>query len=197
MSSYIEPIAKLVHELSKLPGVGNKTAVRYAYTIIKMSNEEVQTLASAIVEAKKNTRFCSVCGSITTLDVCEICSKRKPTQICVVKETKDVLAIERIGEFNGQYHVLNGTLSPVDGIGPDDIRIKELVGRVCKGDVEEVILATNPDVEGEVTANYIAQTLRPFGVKITRIAQGVPVGSDLEYADIATLSNAIQMRVEF
>ncbi len=191
---YIEPLAKLIACLSKLPSVGEKTAARYAYAILNSSDEEVDALISSIKEVKEKVHFCSVCGNYTDGDVCEICASRKPTTICVVKEPKDISALEKVKDFKGVYHVLNGVISPLDRVGPDDIRIKELLQRLTP-DVEEVILATNPDVEGEATAMYIARLIKPLGIKVTRIARGLPEGSVIEYADESTLSRALNSRI--
>ncbi|MCQ2399786.1 MAG: recombination mediator RecR [Clostridia bacterium] len=191
MKVFIEPIGKLINEFSKLPGVGQKTAQRFAYKIVNMTDEEAKAFADAIISAKTDVKFCKVCGNYSESDVCDICKRRDPSVICVVKEPKDVIAIEKLNEFDGVYHVLHGTISPMEGVGPNDIRIKELLERV-NGDVpvKEVIMATNPDVEGEATAMYISNLLKPFGVKVTRLAHGIPLGTDLEYADEMTLSRA-------
>lgn len=191
MKVFIEPIGKLINEFTKLPGVGAKTAQRFAYKIINMSDEEAQTFAEAIINAKKQVKYCSVCGNYSESELCDICRERTSETICVVKEPKDVIALEKAHEFNGVYHVLHGTLSPLDGIGPNQIRIKELLERVQKGGVKEVIMATNPDVEGEATAMYIATLLKPLGIKVTRLAHGIAVGTDIEYADVSSLSRAI------
>ena len=196
MNSNIESFEKLVNAFAHFPSVGRKTAQRYAYYILTMADEEARELANAIISAKQNVHFCKVCGNYTEQPVCKICSSRSPEIICVVKEPKDVLAFEKVRDYNGQYHILHGCLSPLDNRGPDDIRIKELVARVATGEVKEVIMATNPDVEGEATALYISRTLKPFGVKITRLAQGISMGSDIEYADEVTLSKALQDRKE-
>ena len=188
---FIEPIGRLMNEFSKLPGVGKKTAQRYAYKVIGMSESEARAFADAIVNAKRKVRFCSVCGNFTESDVCEICRTRDASQICVVKEPKDVIALEKLHEYKGVYHVLHGVIDPMNGVTPNDIRIKELLARVGEGGVKEVIMATNPDVEGEATAMYIAKLLKPLGVTVTRLARGVPVGSELEYADEVTLSRAL------
>ncbi len=187
----IESMEKLISALSMLPGVGKKTAERYAYSIINMKKEDVEYFASALIEAKSNIKYCSICGNFTDKDVCDICSSRNSDTICVVKDPKDVVAIEKSKGYNGLYHVLHGTISPLENRGPNDIRIKELVQRVSSGNIKEVIVATNPDVEGEVTATYIAKILKPLGVKVTRIAQGIQMGSDIEYADEVTLSKAL------
>lgn len=192
----IESLEKLINYFSDLPGVGAKTAQRYAYFILNQSNEFVKDFASALIDANLNIHYCKNCGNFTDKEVCDICSKRDNKIICVVKEPKDILAIEKVKEFKGQYHVLHGTLSPLDNRGPDDIRIKELLQRVQNGGVEEVIMATNPDVEGEATAMYISKLLKPLGIKITRLSQGVSMGSDIEYADEVTLARALEDRKE-
>lgn len=198
MDYYIEPIARLIGELSKLPGIGNKTAQRLAFYIINMPDEQVGQLASAIAEVKNKIRYCSVCQNITDVNPCRICSnpQRDPSLICVVEDPRDVIAMEKTRDFRGLYHVLHGVISPMNGIGPDDIKIKELIARVSDDIVKEVILATNPDVEGEATAVYISKLLKPMGIKVTRIAHGLPVGGDLEYADEVTLSKALEGRRE-
>ncbi|MBE7091299.1 MAG: recombination protein RecR [Clostridiales bacterium] len=194
MAVFIEPIGTLMNEFSKLPGVGSKTAQRYAYRVINMTEEEALAFAEAIVAAKKRVKYCSVCGNYTDKEVCEICQRRDPTTICVVKEPKDVIALEKVRDYTGVYHVLHGTISPMEGVGPNDIRIKELLARIRMGNVKEVIMATNPDVEGEATAMYIANILRPLGIKVTRLAQGVSIGAELEYADEVTLGKALSAR---
>lgn len=194
MDVFIEPIGRLINEFSKLPGVGKKTAQRYAYKIIGMSDGEARAFAESIVECKRKVRYCNVCGNFTEDEVCEICKKRDGSTICVVKEPKDVIAMEKLHEFKGMYHVLHGVISPMDGVGPNDIRIKELLSRVQDGSVQEVIMATNPDVEGEATAMYIAKILKSLGVKVTRLAHGIPIGSELEYTDEVTLSRALSER---
>ncbi len=196
MSVFIEPIGKLINELSKLPGVGQKTAQRYAFKIISMSDEEVSSLAQIIVDAKKKVRFCSVCGNFSQEEVCGVCLNRSSEVICVVKEPKDVIAFEKINEFNGVYHVLHGTINPLAGIGPDQIRIKPLLERISKGGVKELVMATNPDVEGEATAMYIASLVKPLGIKVTRLANGIAVGTEIEYADVNSLSRALADRHE-
>ncbi|MDE7182162.1 MAG: recombination mediator RecR [Clostridia bacterium] len=194
MDVFIEPIGKLINEFSKLPGVGKKTAQRYAYKIIGMSDLEAKAFAESIMECKRKVKYCKVCGNFTEDEVCAICKTRDNSTICVVKEPKDVIAMEKLHEFKGVYHVLHGVISPMDGIGPNDIRIKELLSRVSDGTVQEVIMATNPDVEGEATAMYIAKILKPLGVKVTRLAHGIPIGSELEYTDEVTLSRALSER---
>lgn len=196
MASQIEPIARMVSELSRLPGIGQKTAQRLAYHIVSLPLEDARALATAIWQGRKAIRYCETCGNYAAGDVCDVCAdaERHNGQLCVVRDPRDVAAMERMHDYHGLYHVLHGTLSPMDGVGPDDIRIKELVARLAAEPVEEVILATNPDIEGEATATYIARLLKPMGVRVTRIAHGVPVGSDLEYADEVTLSKALEGR---
>lgn len=190
MKVFIEPIGRLINEFSKLPGVGAKTAQRFAYKVINMSEEEVKEFAEAITNAKSKVHYCSICGNFSEDDVCDVCKNRSADTICVVKEPKDVIAIEKLNEYNGVYHVLHGTISPLDGVGPDDINIKGLLARIGKGGVKEVIMATNPDIEGEATAMYISGLIKPFGIKVTRLAHGIPVGTDLEYADEVSLARA-------
>ncbi len=196
MSDYAEPIAKLIDELCKLPGIGSKTAQRLAYNILRRSREDAERLSRSILEAKDKIRYCSRCNNFSDRDPCEYCtgSNRSPEIICLVEEPHDILAIEKTREFHGQYHVLHGVLSPINGIGPDDLRLKNLLERLQEGNVREVIVATNPNVEGEATAIYIARLLKPIGVKVSRIALGVPVGSDLEFADEVTMSKALEHR---
>lgn len=194
MSDNIESMQRLINAFTYLPGVGRKTAERYAYSILNLSQEDVDFFANSLKEVKRKVRFCSICGNFTDDDICDICKTRKSDIICVVKEPKDVLAIEKAKNFNGLYHVLHGTINPLEGKGPNDIRIKELLQRVQSGDIKEVIVATDTDVEGEVTASYIAQILKPLNIKVTRIAQGISMGSALQYADEVTLSKAIQDR---
>ena len=191
MEVFIEPIGRLMNEFSKLPGVGKKTAQRYAYKVVNMSESEARALADAILNVKRKVRFCKVCGNFTENEVCDVCRTRDKSQICVVKEPKDVVALEKLHEYKGVYHVLHGVIDPMNGVTPNDIRIKELLERVAEGGVKEVIMATNPDVEGEATAMYIAKLLKPLGVTVTRLARGVPVGSELEYADEVTLARAL------
>ena len=192
----IEDMQRLANSFSKLPTVGKKTAERYSYAVLTMTDDEVKEFAENLLNAKQNVKFCSVCGNYSDTDVCSICQKRKHEIICVVKEPKDVLSMEKVKDFNGVYHVLHGTLSPLSGKGPDDIRIKELLERVNNGDVKEVIMATNSDVEGEATSMYISKILKPFNVKVTRLAQGISIGSDIEYQDEVTLSKAMEDRKE-
>ena len=191
MSAFIEPIGRLINQFTKLPGVGTKTAQRFAYKVINMTEEEVKEFAESILKVKSEVKYCSVCGNFSTSDVCDICKTRDSSVICVVKEPKDILAIEKAHEFKGVYHVLHGTISPMEGITPNDIKIKELLGRIAQGGVKEVIMATNPDVEGEATAMYVATILKPLGIKVTRLAHGIAVGTELEYADVSSLSRAI------
>ena len=183
-----------MNEFSKLPGVGKKTAQRYAYRVINMSEAEARAFADAIVDVKRKVRFFKICGNFTENEVCDVCLSRDKSTICVVKEPKDVVALEKLHEYKGVYHVLHGVIDPMNGVSPNDIRIKELLARVAEGGVREVIMATNPDVEGEATAMYIAKLLKPLGVVVTRISRGVPVGSELEYADEATLARALSER---
>ena len=196
MKVYIEPIGRLINEFSKLPGVGTKTAQRFAYKIVKMTEKEAKEFADAIINVKQNVHYCTICGNFSEGEVCEICKNRSSRTICVVKDPKDVVAIEKLNEFNGVYHVLHGVISPLNHVTQDDIKIRELLRRVARGDVREVIMATNPDTEGEATAMYISRLLRPMEVKVTRLAYGVPVGSQLEYADEVTLSRALEGRQE-
>ena len=194
----IEAIARLVNQLSKLPGVGRKTAQRLAYHIIALPEDQVRELAVAIFNGKKQIHFCPICGNYTDTDPCPICadSSRRKDIVCVVRDPRDVNALERMREYDGLYHVLHGVISPMDGIGPDDIRIRELMSRLSDGEIQEVVLATNPDVEGEATAAYISRLIKPMGVKVTRIAHGVPIGGELEYTDEVTLLRAFQGRTE-
>lgn len=196
MEVFIEPIGRLINEFSKLPGVGKKTAQRYAYRIINMTEGEARTFADAIVAAKQKVHFCKICGNFTEGEICEICASRSPSVICVVKEPKDVIALEKLHEFKGVYHVLHGVIDPMNGVSPNDIRIRELLDRIQGGEVNEVIMATNPDVEGEATAMYIAKLLKPFGVTVTRLSRGIPIGSELEYTDDVTLARALIERKE-
>jgi len=198
MNYYIEPIARLINELSRLPGIGGKTAQRLAFHIINMPKDRVLDLTKAIIKAREEVRYCSVCCNLADKDPCALCNSQNRDQsvICVVKDPRDVIAMEKMQDYKGVYHVLHGTISPMEGIGPDDIRIKELIQRVSKGHVREVIMATNPDVEGEATAVYISRLLKPMGIRVTRIAHGIPVGGDLEYADEVTLAKALEGRRE-
>ena len=193
---YIEPISRLIAEFTKLPGVGKKTAARYAFAIINMPQESAENFCDAIARVKQSVHFCKICGNYTDMDACEICSTRDKSVICVVKDPGDIIALEKTKCFNGVYHVLHGQLSPLDGIGIGDIRIKELLDRINEGGVKEVIIATSTDQSGEATALYISMLLKPLGIKATRIARGLPSGSNLEYIDEATLSRAMFDRKE-
>ena len=195
---YTASFSKLIEVFQKMPGVGHKSAVRMAYHVLSLSQQETDDMIKAITDAKQKIHYCSVCQNITESDPCEICSnhKRDHSVICVMEQAKDVIALEKTREYFGLYHVLHGAISPMDGIGPDDIRIKELLHRVASGEVKEVIMANSPSIEGEATAMYISRLLHPFGVKVTRIAYGLPVGGDLEYADQVTLVKAIEGRRE-
>ena len=194
MDIFIEPIGKLINEFSKLPGVGKKTAQRYAYKIVNMSDSEAKEFADAILGVKRKVKYCKVCGNFTEEEVCGICRTREKTSVCVVKEPKDVIAIEKLHEFKGVYHVLHGVIDPLSGIGPNDIRLRELLSRLQEGEVKEVIVATNPDVSGDATAMYIAKLIKPLGIKVTRLAHGIPVGSEIEYTDDVTLTRAFVER---
>ena len=198
MAQQLEPIARMVTQLARLPSIGQKSAQRLAYHIISMPLEDVRELAAALYQGRKAVRYCDCCGNYATESLCTICmdESRNNGQICVVRDPRDVAAIERMRDFNGAYHVLHGTLSPMEGIGPEDIRIRELLIRLQDDRVKEIILATNPDIEGEATASYIARLVKPMGLLVTRIAHGVPVGSDLEYADEITLAKAMEGRRE-
>lgn len=193
MAGQIEPIARMAQQLSRLPGIGAKTAQRLAYHIVSLPEDQVHELASAIWQGRKAVKYCSICGNYTVEDPCPICAdeKRHNGVICVVRDPRDVAAMERMRDFKGCYHVLHGTISPMEGIGPEDIRIRELLARIGKEDIHEVILATNPDIEGEATASYIARLLKPMGILVTRIAHGLPVGGDLEYTDEVTLAKSV------
>ncbi|MDC2867841.1 MULTISPECIES: recombination protein RecR [unclassified Bacillus (in: firmicutes)] len=195
---YPEPISKLIDSFMKLPGIGPKTAVRLAFFVLDMKEDDVLDFAKSLVNAKRNLTYCSVCGHITDRDPCYICddSHRDQSVVCVVQEPKDVIAMEKMKEYQGVYHVLNGAISPMEGVGPEDINIPQLLKRLHDETVQEVILATNPNIEGEATAMYISRLLKPTGIKVTRIAHGLPVGGDLEYADEVTLSKALEGRRE-
>lgn len=190
----IGSMERLIYYFSKLPGVGRKTAERYVYKVLDMTLDDVKDFASGLIDTKENVKFCTKCGNFTENDICDICKTRNSDVICVVKEPKDIVAIEKSKNANYLYHVLHGTISPMENRGPNDIHIKELLGRL--DGIKEVIIATNPDVEGEVTANYIAKLLKPLGVKVTRLATGIQMGSDLQYADEVTLSKALEDRKE-
>ena len=198
MKYYAKPLNKLINELSRLPGIGGKTAQRLAFHILSMDEKSAMELANAISDAKKSMTYCSVCGNLTDTDPCAICSddSRDKSTICVVESPKDVVAMEKIREYRGYYHVLHGAISPMDGIGPDDINLRSLIVRLQDEAVKELIIATNPNIEGEATAMYIARLINPSGIKVTRIAHGIPVGGDLEYADEVTLLKAVEGRRE-
>ncbi|KOA19504.1 recombination protein RecR [Clostridium homopropionicum DSM 5847] len=197
MDFYPIAIEKLIEEFAKLPGIGYKTAQRLTLHVLNLPREEVDEFAEALVKARGTIKYCSVCGNYTDTDPCGICSNpsRDKSTICIIEQPKDIISLEKVREYNGVYHVLHGVISPMSGKGPDDIKLKELVRRINE-DVKEIIVATNPNVEGEATAMYISRILKPLGVKVTRIAHGVPVGGDLEYADEVTLSKALEGRVE-
>lgn len=198
MNPAIEPIRNLASQLARLPGIGGKSALRLAYHILDMPDVAARELANAITDARDKVHYCAVCGNYTDVEPCAICAdvQRRGDIICVVEDAKDVLAMEKMREFHGKYHVLGGVVSPLDGIGPEDLRIKELVCRIQETPVKEIIIATNPDVEGEATASYIARLLRPYGVRVTRIAHGIPIGGNLEYVDEMTLFKAMEGRRE-
>ncbi len=198
MAQYAKPLANLIRELSKLPGIGGKSAQRLAFHILSMDDREAEILANSITRAKSSMKYCSICGNLTDQDPCEICTdeSRDKGVICVVEQARDVAAMERMKEYHGMYHVLNGAISPMDGVGPEDINLKQLIIRLQQNDVREVILATNPTIEGEATAMYAARLIKPAGIRVTRIAHGIPVGGDLEYTDEVTLSKAMEGRRE-
>lgn len=196
MRFFTAPVENLIEQFQKLPGVGRKTAQRLAFFILSLPEAEAEGFANAVLNAKKLVKFCSECQNLTDTELCSICADnaRDRTTVCVVSDPKDVAAIEKTREYNGLYHVLHGCISPMNGIGPDDVRIKELLARVAKGEIKEVIMATNPDTEGEATAMYISRLLKPFGISTTRLAYGIPVGGHLEFADEMTLTRAIEGR---
>lgn len=198
MEQYALPIANLIEQLSKLPGIGRKTAQRLAFYILEMEELEAEKLSKSITNAKEKIRLCSVCCNLTDEDPCHLCQNdlRDKSIICVVEGAKDIMAMERSKEYKGQYHVLHGVISPMDNVGPNDIRVKELLNRLSDGVVEEIIIATNPTVEGEATAIYLSRLIKPLGIKVTRIAHGIPVGGDLEYFDEVTISKAMENRRE-
>ncbi|WP_342388099.1 recombination mediator RecR [Salinicoccus bachuensis] len=195
---YPEPISKLIDSFMKLPGIGPKTAQRLAFYVLNMKEDDVVNFSRSLMEVKRDLQFCSVCGHITDIDPCYICQdkNRDRSIVCVVQDTKDVIAMEKMREYKGLYHVLHGAISPMDGIGPEDINVATLIERLKDDQIKEIILATNPNIEGESTAMYISRLVKPIGVKITRLAHGLPVGGDLEYADEVTLSKAIEYRTE-
>ena len=201
MAGQIEPIARMAQQLSRLPGIGAKTAQRLAYHVLQLPQARADEFAQTITDAHRQiqaVKYCSICGNYTVEDPCPICAdeRRHNGVICVVRDPRDVAAMERMRDFKGCYHVLHGTISPMEGVGPEDIRIRELLARVGKEDIHEVILATNPDIEGEATASYIARLLKPMGILVTRIAHGLPVGGDLEYTDEVTLAKAMEGRTQ-
>lgn len=198
MNEYIPPLANLIEQFEALPGIGHKTAQRLAFYILNSPKQYAEDFAKALTEAKENIKYCNVCQNITDKDICDMCSDdtRDKSIICVIETPKDALLIEKTHEYHGLYHILHGAISPMDGIGPNDIKIKELLNRLNGTEVKEIIMATNPNIEGEATAMYIAKLVKPLGIKVTRIANGVPVGGDLEYADEITLTKAIEGRRE-
>lgn len=198
MSYEIAPLQRLIEQFARLPGIGKKTAMRLAFYLLSRTEEEAKAFADAIMDAKQSVHYCKVCQNITDKDICDICSdiRRDKSVICVVESERDIPVFERTGEYHGLYHVLHGALSPLDGVNPEDLKIKELIARLSDGTVTEVIMATNPTVEGEATASYISRFIKPMGIKITRLAYGIAVGSDLEYADEISLSHALEGRKE-
>ena len=198
MSYYSPSIEKLIESFEKLPSIGHKTAVRLAFHMLDLNDEETNEFINSIINAKKNLKYCSNCYNISDTDPCPICTspKRDNSIICVVEDVRDIMAMERTHEFKGVYHVLHGTISPMNGIGPEDIKIKELLNRIGNNNIKEIIIATNPRVEGEATAIYLSKIIKPLGIKVTRIAHGIPVGGDLEYTDEVTLSKALEGRRE-
>jgi recombination protein RecR len=192
------PLARLIQELTKLPGIGEKTATRLAFHLLRTDRRDVEFLSEALLKMREETKLCSVCLGLTANDPCELCSdpQREADAICVVERPADLIAVERAGQFRGRYHVLHGCLAPLDGVGPEDLRIAELLRRLRDGSVREVVIATNPTVEGEATALYLARLIKPLGVRVTRIAHGLPMGADVEYADSATLGKALDGRRE-
>ena len=198
MDYYIAPLAKLIESFERLPGIGHRTAQRLAFYVLGLPEDEALDMANTIANAKRSVRYCKICQNLTDGEVCLICAsdKRDASIVCVMESPKDVVQMEKTHEFSGLYHVLHGAISPMENIGPDDIKVKELLDRIADGAIEEVIMATNPNLEGEATAMYISKLLKPLGIRVTRIAYGVPVGGDLEYADEVTLSKAMQLRVE-
>lgn len=198
MDGNVVPLEELVNQFARLPGIGRKTARRLAYSIIEQPEERAKQFADALINAKEKIRFCSVCQNFTDKEICHICSdeKRDRSTVCVVEDPRDVAAFERTREYKGLYHVLHGVISPLDNIGPDKLKIKELIARLSTGEIKEIIMATNPTVEGEATSGYISKLIKPFGIKVSRLAYGIPVGADLEYADEYTLARALEGRNE-
>ena len=198
MNGNVVPLEELVNQFARLPGIGRKTARRLAYSIIEQPESTAKQIADALINAKEKIRFCSVCQNFTDKEVCHICSdeKRDRSTVCVVEDPRDVAAFERTREYNGLYHVLHGVISPLDNIGPDKLKIKELIARLSSGEIKEIIMATNPTVEGEATSGYISKLVKPLGIKVSRLAYGIPVGADLEYADEYTLARALEGRNE-
>jgi recombination protein RecR len=198
MEYFAAPIARLIDAFESLPGIGHKSAQRLAFHVLTFPDEKVMEFAGAIVSAKRDIHFCPRCFNLTDLDLCPICSsyKRDPSTVCVVESPKDIIAMERTHEYKGLYHVLHGAISPQDRVGPDDIKIRELISRIAETDIHEIILATNPDIEGEATAIYISRLIKPFGIRVTRLAHGIPVGGNLEYADEVTLAKSLEWRRE-
>ncbi|CAN5450709.1 recombination mediator RecR [soil metagenome] len=195
---FARPLAELIAELEKLPGVGPKSAQRLAYHLLRIPEHEATRLANSIINAKQKLQFCIKCQNISEKDICEICAdpRRDRSTICIVAEPRDIAAVERVNEYRGNYHVLHGLLSPMDGVGPEQLRVRELIARIGEENVQEVILATNPTIEGDATALYLAKLLKPVGLKVTRLAHGMPVGGELDYADSATLLSALEFRRE-
>ena len=198
MRQYPRPLSKMINEFNKLPGIGEKLAQRVAFHVLSLSDQEAEALADSIIQAKRSIKYCSVCGNLTEQDPCQICQDKDRSQdvICVVESPKDVVAMEKVKEFHGLYHVLHGAISPMQGVGPEDINLKSLIVRLQDSNVQELIIATNPTIEGEATAMYIARLIKPSGIKVTRIANGIPIGGDLEYADEVTLLKALEGRRE-
>lgn len=198
MPYYAEPVARLIEQLGKMPGIGPKTAQRLAFYLLNNDPKESKELASAIIDAREKIKYCTVCSNLTDIDPCIICrdESRNRAVICVVEEPRDVVAIEKTREYRGLYHILQGTISPMDGIGPDELKIKELLSRLQDAGIGEIIVATNPDIEGEATAMYLARLIKPLGIRVSRLAHGLPVGGDIEYADEVTLSKAFEGRRE-
>ncbi len=193
---YILPLQKLIEEFCRLSGVGQKTATRYAFAVLDMAEEDAKSFADAIIAAKRDIKKCEICGNLSDKPICNICAdeSRDHSLVCVVEDAKTVMSLEKVKEYNGTYHVLDGAISPMDGVTPDDLRIKELLARIAKGEIREIIIATNPNIEGETTAMYLSKLVTPLGIRVTRLAYGIPVGADLEYADEVTLLRALDGR---